>query len=692
MSPEVYVGAVGAVIAVVAAVIGFLQLRRTPKSGIAGLEKPALQTVTAVRAPAHNLPAREQFIGRSAEKARLLEGLESSYPVVAVEGLGGMGKTALVREVAWSYAETQEKFPAIVWTEDRGGSLRLNDVLDAIADVLGFTYLHSMPLPEKENEVRKLLRTHGCLLVVDNLDTVADEQVLNFVTGIPEPPSKAVVTSREQRLRAAWAVPLGKLDEADGLELIRSEAMRLALPPLRDAAAADLRTLYDATGGNPLAIRLGVGQMKAGGASLAEIIEDLATAADEDLFKVLFERSWSKTLAGDEYAKRVLATLALCPGSAARATVEAGSDVHHAYLSSALSRLIAVSLVDPVDLTPVDGSRYQLHTLTRAFVRKQIEATPPTTSELRDRLDRHFLEFAQRHANTDADLENVRRIGAELPNIMAFADAADQEAARTDDPTARRKVIDYADALASYLWGRGFWADRIRLSERAMAAAIALEDTAALARHAILIGRVHLWRNDPETARKFLAQAREALGEETPSVKRFRAQIATEEGDYELAQSLLEAVLEAAPNTSDDEGRAATHLELGRIAERREDLETAKVSYEEALRLDDELGSVEGRAVSLSHLGRVLLAMKDHAVAETVLRAGLAVSTGANRLSARARCELGLANLCASRGLREEARAHAGSAELLYARLGQPELAAEAREVLVRSTPAGEPS
>lgn len=686
MSLEVYLGAVGVVVTVVGAVIAYLQLRRTPRIERAAESGPVENGDGKLN---NNLPAREQFIGRTAEKARLFEGIRSSYPVIAVEGLGGMGKTALAREVAWLCAESPERFEAIVWTQDRDGVLRLNDVLDSIADVLRFTYVHSMPMPDKEKEVDKLLRGTACLLIVDNLESVTDQQLLDFITKIPEPPSKVVVTSREQQLRAAWAVTLGKLDEADGLDFIRAEAARLGLRGLQHAPVADLHALYAATGGNPLAIRLSTGQMKAGGASLVDVIADLDRAADGDLFTVLFEQSWHRTLADDEYARRVLATLALCSGPTTRAALEAGSDVHHAYLRSALSRLIAISLVDTAETAPTAASRYQLHTLTRAFMRRRLARTPEVETELRHRLGRHFLDFAQRHADTYDDLDNVHRLEEELPNITAFADAAYRDAVGTRNQNAWRAVIDFADALSAYLWGRGFWANRITFCERAMEAAVALDDQVALARHGVLAGRVHLWLNDPAKATALLARSEAALaaagsGVDTSIAKRLRAQIASAAGDFEVAQKLLEEVLAVAPQTADDEGRAATHLELGLLTERRGDLRGAKSRYEEALRLDVEMAAVEGQSVSLSHLGRVLFTLGDYAAAETAFRDGLMASQSASRASAEARCELGLAKVYAHKGMHEQATAHAIAAENLFTRLGYPEEVAAARAILGR--------
>lgn len=100
---EIIVGASGLIIATCAATIAYLQLRRMPRASGQSLVRAGVthdQGQRLVVRPLHNLPAREEFIGRIAEKRRLLEGLASPYPV-SLEGLGGMGKTALAREIAW---------------------------------------------------------------------------------------------------------------------------------------------------------------------------------------------------------------------------------------------------------------------------------------------------------------------------------------------------------------------------------------------------------------------------------------------------------------------------------------------------------------------------------------------------------------------------------------------------------------
>jgi predicted ribonuclease YlaK len=51
----------------------------------------------------HNLPPRNftTLLGRDADKDRVLQALESRYPLITIEGFAGVGKTSLALEVAY---------------------------------------------------------------------------------------------------------------------------------------------------------------------------------------------------------------------------------------------------------------------------------------------------------------------------------------------------------------------------------------------------------------------------------------------------------------------------------------------------------------------------------------------------------------------------------------------------------------
>ena len=483
----------------------------------------------------------------------------------------------------------------------------------------------------------------------------------------------------------AWAISVKGLPPEDSIAVMQNEAKRIGLTIEDDDDVSVLHALYEATGGNPLAMRLTIGQVKVEGISVNDILRELITAEGSELFRTIFDHSWNKTLQADEYARRVLMTLSLMPASASRSALQAGSDIHGPYLRSAVSRLIELSLIDSTESVSVEP-RYQLHALTRAFVSRELSAQAFTRAELNGRLIDYFLQFGITNSDTYKDAANVERLESERPSLVSFADLAYQQAAETKNERDWRRVIDYANALSSYLWGRGFWGDRIRLCQQAVLAAEAIDDNIATIGQLILIGRVYLWRRDFATAREYLVRSEDVLKSCDDQLARvaswrLRAQIASREGNYDLAQSLLLDILKFAPLTSDDDGRAATLLELGLVAQREANFPQARVYFEEALRLDEDLGTLEGQAVSLSHLGEVLIASHLEPAAQGAFERGLGLARAVQRLSAAGRCEIGLARLFAQRGDSERAAAYASSAEHTFHRLGMRDLADQARKL-----------
>ena len=133
----------------------------------------------------HNLPARdyERFVGRHDELAQLRRLLlpypKSRYHLVTIDGIGGIGKSALALETAWRIVEGRaaapeaERFAAIVWVSAKRTYLTvegiearqqrfggLGDLYAAVAQVLAFPAITRARAEEQRAIVA--LAQHSC--------------------------------------------------------------------------------------------------------------------------------------------------------------------------------------------------------------------------------------------------------------------------------------------------------------------------------------------------------------------------------------------------------------------------------------------------------------------------------------------------------------------------------------------------
>jgi hypothetical protein len=195
----------------------------------------------------HNLPQPDygRFVGREKEFAQVVRILRLRIltPLVTIDGIGGIGKSALALEVTHFYLRNfdrippEERFEAIIWTSakqtvlsvegivQRRQALRtLDDIYTTIAVALQREDI-TRTRPEEQSEVvRNALIQQRTLLVVDNLETVDDEAVLEFLRELPAP-TKAIVTTRH-RIDVAYPVRLVGMPRDDAQELIAQESKK----------------------------------------------------------------------------------------------------------------------------------------------------------------------------------------------------------------------------------------------------------------------------------------------------------------------------------------------------------------------------------------------------------------------------------------------------------------------------------
>lgn len=330
------------------------------------------------------LQTYSQLIGVDESRSALIGALVDgkTHFIVAVDGLGGIGKTALADRVTRDLIQTTH-FDEIAWITAKHthlstlGRLQIESgrpaltfamLVDKLASQFDLSARDDSTQLEQQRLVKQFLQDRACLIVVDNLETVADYHSLLPELRKWQNPSKFLLTSRLRLLDEpdVFSLSLKELTVESAFELIRFEAERTGFTDLARAGDADLQAIYDAVGGNPLALKLIIGQLRFH--SLSHVLDRFAPAgkqpSEAGIFDYIYREIW-ETL--DDADKMILLALT----QAGETGFNSEHLVHVSSLplesvSHSLEKLILLSMVD------LSGSflerRYRLHRLTEVFL------------------------------------------------------------------------------------------------------------------------------------------------------------------------------------------------------------------------------------------------------------------------------------------------------------------------------------
>lgn len=432
-------------------------------------ERAALPPPAERLHPWHNLPQRSyaRFVGRQDELAHLTRLLlphpRSRHFLMTIDGIGGVGKSTLAIELAYRFRDhyadlpPDERFAAIVWVSAKRTLLSasgihqrqqtfrtLDDLYREIASVFELPAILQATPAERRTLAEHALAAQRTLLIIDNLETADDEELLAFLRELPDP-TKAIVTTRH-RIDIAYAIRLTGMPESDALALMAVESARKSIE-LPHAAAHDL---YRRTGGIPLAIVWSLGLMSLGH-SVESVLRRLGSG-HSDIARFCFAESAERIRGRD--AERLLLALALFEHHVGRAMLGEVAGLAEDVIGrdDGLAELIQLSLANQ------KGDRFFLLPLTHAFALDMLNAKPDLERELRARWAACLATFARPYADflwRRPDRHPLRRDGRHL---IALADWL-QQSEQID------QLLAILPALLAYYDLVGEWADMLKISE-----------------------------------------------------------------------------------------------------------------------------------------------------------------------------------------------------------------------------------
>ncbi len=590
--------------------------------------KPAKAADTKKRpCPMPPSEAAHPFAGREKEltdlQARLMAGKAGA--IIAVYGLGGIGKTSLARRLANKLFYDERAFRSVVWAEVGQNPQPINKLLEwAYLCDPAFT---SSGQGEKvlAQQIKGLLEAlieEGCaeceggrsLIVLDDIwgeDSIATAKLL-----LEAAPAGSVVllTTRSQSIAVrlgAQPSSLPGLTPEEGVALLQ-----LYLPQADPALLKDLSLQL---GGHPLALTLAakrvqlttnpakalathLNQYKGGlpqGSAIKTLQLEAGTTRDEN-FELVLSYSYDELKPADQARFRALGALAYNQpfdlmllaalwGETADATAHPTEDalslaeadcdtLRHRSLLEPTTLPTDPLIPHPSSLIPPDDW-FRQHPLLQSYARSLLLTAPAVEqAATRRRYETCLIELAEKFDKLQP--EDWGELTPYLPHIHAVgAGLVEQSATSEADEDLLRRALDFARNTKNYLFRRRE-VRQLDWLQMGLDVSRRLQDQK----------RESLFLNE-------LGLAYSALGEEHKALEH-----------YEQALQLKRAV-------GDRGGEATTLNNIGSVYDALGEKSKALEYYEQALPLRRAVGDRGGEARTLNNIGGVYSALGEQSKA-----------------------------------------------------------------------------
>jgi len=398
------------------------------------------------------------FIGRKNDlkkiKSLVLGDLDR---VVTISGAGGVGKTALAHRFCTSIAQDETiRFDAIMWISAKEEKLTLTgikpiepsfrnyeEVLDKILEVYNWYDILQQDLSQKEQYVDLILRESdkGILLVVDNLETIQDERILEFIKDFPRP-NKVLITSRMGLGEVERRYVLKEMSAADSIALIRIVAREKGADSLVKMPDEILQKYAERMSRYPLAIKWVIGQV-ALGKDIEQLVDSL-TCTSADITRFCFQHIFDKLLSDN--SRMILYCLAASDVPLTRGVLTHVSGLQTEELDKALRALSLASLVIPENKKSDDETivtSYALLPLTLGYLKTKLQSQPDLSRTIKARAEA-----------TRNSAEEARRAGRQyryaLQDLGATSDEEMIAASWALTAYHRSQIGDYAGAMQAF--------------------------------------------------------------------------------------------------------------------------------------------------------------------------------------------------------------------------------------------------
>ncbi|WP_421289295.1 tetratricopeptide repeat protein [Aeromonas veronii] len=368
----------------------------------------------------HNLPMPDfdetGLIGRSDDLDKIKKLCLGSFPVISIVGEGGIGKTALALKVAYELLEQPDNpFDAIVWVSSKTTQITVNEIQEikgAINDSIGvireISQQISGVMPQDSNfesyakEIIEYMGTFKIALFIDNLETILDDKIRNFISEIPQG-SKIIITSRIGLGAYEYPIKLQGMEENYASQLLRKLSQIRNVEPLYKMEESVLRKYVNRMGCNPSYIKWFVSSVQTG-------LSPESILQNSDMFLDFCMSNVYNYLPDD--AKILTAAMQCAPGLRDIPELSYLTNFDSIRLQKSLQALMTTNMMSQSSKTKGYSVKttYQLSELSRDYLGKHHKPSQTYQRDIRSRLNQLNSIFESQMTNRNRNKYNTNNI------------------------------------------------------------------------------------------------------------------------------------------------------------------------------------------------------------------------------------------------------------------------------------------
>ncbi|MCI0610080.1 MAG: tetratricopeptide repeat protein [Anaerolineae bacterium] len=618
-----------------------------------------------------SLPRRPYFVGRDEEIKTILQSLQpnSRTFIIGIEGIGGVGKSALATEVSHRCIEN-DLFEAVIWVSAKESTLTLHgiepitpevkslsDILITIGTTLGNPTIGNLSIQDQIKRAYNLLSRQTTLLVLDNFESLSKNEqrdILDFLRRSPIT-LKVVVTSRE-RVSEGQIIRLQGLSFEESNALLEWDAQQKNIHLTKDQS----KYLVELTGGLPLALLWVQGQIAVLGYSATQVLDKLSLDTDIPILQYCFNHSWNLLRHSNE--KKLLFIMALQPEAVSRSALKEIAGIEDAdSFDNAISDLLQLTLIEHA----FGRDYFSILPLTRRFIRTQFASDRKFIKQAELKTAQYYVKLLSQKSSFK-EWRGYDDLLLDRNNILGVAQWCYKsiQKKQTSSTSLAKQTRSIAEILVqigiqfgSVLWQRAYWYDRMTLAHAALSAAKLLSDWKSVSTFARNISWIYFYQGDYLRA---LHWAEEALSATTKTeeelliaaAKRSLGAVELRLGNFERSEKMLRDVLKTSEEyASDDYGiysKGFAQYGLGELEYERGNIDRAKEWYQKALdtwRDPVRKDPVRHVSYALNGLGFVALKEKRPEDAMRFFMEGIQSAEEFGRVDELAKGQLGLASV-----------------------------------------------